>query len=325
MFYIFHGSDEFSAKETLSRLKTRLGDSAMVDLNTTELEGAALTLNELIHHANAVPFLAPKRVVIVYGYLSKLGGTGRGKGDVDTLKKLAVALQNLPPTTNLVFMEAVTLKASHPILKLALKTDKSVHLFDTPKAGQLPQWIENRTAQKGGQIEHQAATALANVAGDDLRALDNEIEKLTLYVNNQRPIRLSDVELLCPYTSDSETFAMTKAIGRRDARSALDQLHKRLQEGQNALAILGGISAQFRGLLEVKSMAAAGLSPAEIARHKGWRSDYAAKMRLQEARRFSLEQLVQIFATLLETDKAIKTGQIEQKLALDILVSHLCR
>jgi DNA polymerase-3 subunit delta len=65
MFYIFHGPDEFSAKETLSRLKTRLGDAAMVDLNTTELEGATLTLNELIHHANAVPFLAPKRVVIV--------------------------------------------------------------------------------------------------------------------------------------------------------------------------------------------------------------------------------------------------------------------
>ncbi len=324
MFYIFHGSNEFSAKETLARLKTRLGDAAMVDLNTTELEGATLTLKELIHHANAIPFLSPKRVVIVYGYLSKLSGSGRGKGDTETLKKLAAALQDLPPTTNLVFMEAVTLKASHPILKLAQETPKSVHLFDLPKAGQLPQWIVNRTAQKGGQIDYPAASALANVMGDDLRALDNEIEKLTLYVNNQRPIRLSDVELLCPYTADSETFAMTKAIGRRDARAALDQLHKRLQEGQNALAILGGIAAQFRGLLEVKSMAAAGLSPAEIARKKGWRSDYAAKMRLQEARRFSLEQLTQIFSTLLETDKAIKTGQIEAALALDLLVSRLC-
>ncbi len=166
--------------------------------------------------------------------------------------------------------------------------------------------------------------ALANVVGDDLRALDNEIEKLTLYVNNQRPITLADVELLCPYTADSETFAMTNAIGRRDARSALDQLHKRLQEGQNPLAILGGISAQFRGLLEVKSMAASGLSPAEIARKKGWKSDYAARMRLQEARNFSIERLVQIFSILLETDKAIKTGQIEQTLALDVLISRLC-
>ncbi len=324
MFYIFHGPDEFSAKETLARLKTRLGDAAMVDLNTTELDGATLTLNELIHHANAVPFLTPKRVVIVYGYLSKLGGSGRSKGDVKTLKSLAAALQHLPPTTNLVFMESVTLKASHPILKLAQETPKSVHLFDLPKAGQLPQWIVKRTAQKGGQIDYPAASALANVVGNNLRALDNEIEKLTLYVNNQRPITLSDVELLCPYTADSETFAMAKAIGRRNARAALDQLHKRLQEGQNSLAILGGVAAQFRGLLEVKSMAAAGLSPAEIARQKGWRSDYAAKMRLQEARRFSLQQLTQIFSILLETDKAIKTGQVEATLALDMLISRLC-
>jgi len=49
---------------------------------------------------------------------------------VETLKKLAAALQNLSPTTNLVFMESVTLKASHPILKLAQETPKSVHLFD---------------------------------------------------------------------------------------------------------------------------------------------------------------------------------------------------
>ncbi len=324
MFYIFHGPDDFSAKEKLTQLKTTLGDPATLELNTTELDGKIVTLSEIINSANALPFLSPKRLVIVTNYLTRLGGSGRSKGNTDALQKLAAALSNLPPSTELVFWETAELKKSHPILKLGLTQKNCVSYFGAPNKQALPHWIDNRVKQKGGRSEPQATMALANVVGNDLRALDNEIEKLTLYVGPARPITLKDVELLCPYTADSETFAMANAIGRRNVRAALDQLHKRLEEGQNPLSILAGISAQFRGLLEVKSMASAGMTPTEIAREKGWRSDYAAKMRLQEARNFSTERLVQIFNILLDTDLAIKTGRTEEILALDTLISRLC-
>ena len=324
MFFIFHGPDQFSAKEKLDSLKQRLGTPDIVDLNTTELDGRALALNELINAANAMPFLASKRLVIVSNYLTRLGGTGNSKGDTKALEQLAGFLDQLAETTNLIFLEEVELKKSHPILKKGQAIDKCVFAFTAPPAQQLPGWINKRVKDKGGEIERPAAAALANVVGSDLRALDNEIEKLTLYVNGERAISLADVELLSPYTADSETFAMANAIGRGDMKEAQNQLHKRLDEGQNPLAIIGGITGQFRGLLEVKSMAAQGLTPAEIAKAKGWRSDYAAKMRLQEARNFSLPRLVEIFNILLDTDVAIKTGQLDQTLALDTLIARLC-
>lgn len=324
MFYIFQGPDQFSARETLAKLKSRLGAPDIVDLNTTELDGKTILLSDLIHHANAMPFLAPKRLVIVTNYLVRLGGTGNAKGDVKTLEKLAQFLDNLPETTNLIFIEEVELKKSHPILKKGLAIEKCVHTFAGLTPQKLPKWIESRAKSKGGQIERQAINALANVIGPDLRTLDNEIEKLVMYVNCQRPITLADVELLCPYTADAETFAMANAIGRGDVREAQNQLHKRLEEGQTPLAIMGGITAQFRGLLEVKSMAAQGRTSGQIAEAKGWRSEYAARMRLQEAQRFSMSQLIQIFNILLEADLAVKTGQIGQTLALDTLITRLC-
>ena len=325
MFYIFHGPDQFSARETLERLKSRLGSADIVDLNTTELDGRSATLPDLIHHAGAIPFLAPKRLVIITNYLSRIGGTGNAKGDTEAQEKLAQFLDDLPTTTNLIFLEDTTLSKRHPILKKGLALDKCVHAFGGPTPQNLPRWIENRVKQKGGQIERPAITALANVVGDDLQRLDNELEKLVLYVNGTRSIALTDVELLCPYTADSETFAMANAIGRGNIKEAQNQLHKRLAEGQTPLAILGGITGQFRGLLEVKSLAAEGLSPAQIAQTKGWRSDYAARMRLREANNFSQAQLVQIFNLLLDADFAIKTGQIDVTLALDTLIAHLCR
>lgn len=322
MFYIFHGTDDFSAKETLAKLKNTLGEPDTLDLNTAELDGKSTSLGEIINNANALPFLAPHRLVIVHNYLGRFGG--RAKSDTETMNKLVEALKDLPESTVLVFWDRETLKKSHPLLKFGAMRKNCVRLFDAPNKGALPRWIDERVKQKNATIDFKAVQALANVVGDDLRALDHEIEKLTLYVGAERTIRLSDVELLCPYTADSETFAMANAIGRQDLRAALDQLHKRLEEGQNPLAILGGIGGQFRGLLEVKSMAAAGLNPAQIAKEKGWRSDYAAKMRLQEARHFSLERLVQIFGILLETDIAIKTGAMGDILALDTLISRLC-
>ena len=90
------------------------------------------------------------------------------------------------------------------------------------------------------------------------------------------------------------------------------------------MAILGSIAAQIRALIEVKDMAERGLTPAEMARVKGWRSDYAARARLKEAANFSMTRLEQILEMLLELDLAVKTGRMDSLLALDTLIARLC-
>ncbi len=90
------------------------------------------------------------------------------------------------------------------------------------------------------------------------------------------------------------------------------------------MAILGSIASQIRSLLEVKDMVERGVSAPEIARRKGWKSDYAAKMRMREAANFSLSRLEEILEILLQLDLAIKTGRTDSLLALDTLIARLC-
>ena len=97
-----------------------------------------------------------------------------------------------------------------------------------------------------------------------------------------------------------------------------------LDEGKHPMAILGSIATQIRGLLEVKDMAERGMSPQEIAQKKGWKSDYAAKMRLRDAAKFSVVRLEEILDLLLEIDLNIKTGRVDSQLALDSLIARLC-
>jgi DNA polymerase-3 subunit delta len=316
MLYILHGPDDFSRSETIAQLKASLGDPAMADLSMTVLDGQGLTLNEIRHHADAVPFMTPKRLVIVNGYLSFLVGKAEAQ------QALLAYVEHLPPTTDLVLVERESLPPQHPVLNSGAEA-RVIHFAGLDKNNLRP-WIVKQTQSFGATIEPNAADLLGRLVGPNLRSLNNELEKLALYVNKQRPITKADVELLAPYTEEAERFGMSNAIGRRDARRAYDQLRKELDEGKNPMAILGSIAAQIRALIEVKDMAERGLRPAEIAQAKGWRSDYAAQARLREAANFSMARLEQILAMLLELDLAIKTGRMDSLLALDTLIARLC-
>lgn len=318
MLYIFHGPDDFTRNERLAELKATMGDPSVADLNMTLLDGQGLTLNEIRHHADAMPFLAAKRLVIVNGYLGYAGDKA------EELQRLIDYLDHLSPTTDLVLVETESLDKRHPVLNAATASGANIVHFAGLDKNNLQAWIIKRAKTCEATIEPGAAERLGRLIGPNLRLLNNEIEKLALYVNRQRPISKADVDLLVPYIEEAERFGMSNAIGQRDAWRAYDQLRKELDEGKNPMAILGSIAAQIRALLEVKDLAEQGMSPAEIARVKGWRSDYAAKMRLREAANFSMPRLEQILEMLLEFDLAIKTGRMDSLLALDTLIARLC-
>jgi DNA polymerase-3 subunit delta len=315
MLYVFHGPDDFSRAEKIAELRAAMGDPTTAEMNTAQLDGRTLRLGDLRQHTDAMPFLAARRLVIVSGYLSALADKA------DDLQALLAYLDQLPPSTDLILVETESLPKRHPVLELA--GSGGLH-FAEPGKDNLPGWIIKRAKEHGAVIEPGAADQLARLVGPDLRTLNNELEKLALYTAGQRPITKADIDLLVPYTEEAEQFGLSNAIGQRNARRAYDQLHKELDEGSNPMAILGSIAAQIRALIEVKDMAERGMSPAEIAAAKGWKSDYAAKARLKEAANFSMARLEQTMEMLLEIDVAIKTGRMDSLLALDTLIARLC-
>ena len=318
MLYIYHGPDDFSRAEKITELKAALGDPSVAELNISNLNGQGLTLSDIRRDADAMPFLASRRLVIVTGYLNYIADKKAEQ------QALIDYLGHFSPTTDLVLAETESLPSQHPVLKAAAAVNAAIVHFGELDRHNLQPWLIKRAQEHGATIEPGAAEMLGRLVGSELRALDNELEKLALYVAGQRPISRADVELLVPYTEEAEQFGMSNALGQRNARRAYDQLRKELDEGKSPMAILGSITAQIRGLLEVKDMAERGLSAQEIARAKGWKSDYAAKMRLREAANFSIARLEQILEMLLETDLAIKTGRMDQLLALDTLIAQLC-
>jgi DNA polymerase-3 subunit delta len=323
---VFHGEDEFTRSETLASFKRRLGPSDTVDLNTTVLDGKGLTLAELRHACDALPFLAEKRLVIVQGLLVTLvsrKGQSLSEAKQSLTSALTDYLPKLPPTTRLVFVEERALPVSHPVVKLARQEPQGyVKRFARPNTKTLPQWIKKRVEMYGGEIKHRAALRLAAVVGADLRLLDQEIVKLVTYTAGEGAIAEPDVEMLVPYSQEAVIFDLVDALGHRDGRTAARTLHRLLEEGEHPLGLFGMIVRQFRLLIQVKELKAKGATAREVATTLGIHPFPAGKLHTQ-ASHFTTAQLEKVYRHLSETDVEIKTGEIRPEVALDLLVAGL--
>ena len=329
MFYLFHGEDEFSRSETLADFKKKMGDPGLVELNTTVFDGSRVTLDELQHACGSVPFMAERRLVIVEGLLTRLASKGKGEAlsawQKEYLEGLTQYLQRLPETTRLVFVEDTSISKNNPVHRLAL-ADEGGHVkeFKPPQGKALNRWIEQRVKKKGGQINAAAVETLAAFVGNDLRLLDQEIEKLVVYVDGARPISEDDVRLLVSYVQEANIFEMVDALGQRDGQRAAKLLHQLLDEREHPLRLLGMIVRQFRIMIQVKELNERGLSQQDISARLRLHP-FVVKKAVRQAMNFSMEQLEAIYRKLLETDVAIKTGQMDEVLALDMLVVGLSR
>ncbi len=325
MFYIFHGDDELTRTEQLAEMRAQMGDPAMADLNTTYLEGAALTMAQLHEACDALPLFSERRVVIVTNFLGRFNDGGKSQAGKDMLEALLDYLPDLSDSLRLFFVEDSVLPQTHPVVKLAQKHKEGfVQVFTTPHRKELSHWVIQRVKHRGGLIEGPAAVALAEAVGENLRLLDSEIEKLITYVGGSAPmITLAHVDLLVPYTGESNVFVMVDAIGKRDAKTALRMLHKLLEDRQEPMALFGMITRQIRILIQVKDMSADGLAASTIASRAGLHP-YVAEKAQKQAMNFSMRQLETMYVQLFNTDLAIKTGKITPLLALDTLVAVLC-
>jgi DNA polymerase-3 subunit delta len=337
MFYVLHGENEFGQAEELATFRSEMasGDPAMAELNTTVLEGGKLTLGELRHTCDTIPFLTDRRMVIVHGLLGMLSSSRKGReGEAaqeetptwkrQYLKELAEYLPHLPPTTRLVFVERKKLDASHPVLKVAGREPCGhVKLYDLPRQSELPGWIQKQVRAKGGTLSSEATSMLAALVGNDLRLLDQELEKLLLYAG-ERQITTQDVRALVSRARQESIFDLVDCVGRRQTDRALRLLHRMLEDEAVPLYILAMLARQIRILIQAKELGAQGLTRQEMARRLKLHPFVVEKGEAQ-ARNFTMAQLEAAHQRLLQTDWAIKTGEVEDLVALDMLVVALTR
>lgn len=345
MFLLFHGPDDFSAREELAGVRERHDFGA----NQDTLSGADASLAALRSIADTMPFLSEYRLVVLDGLPKRKrksepdvaatspdgaqdgdqpeqasAKSARGKkgkaGGADPrafAQGLADYVADMPATTVLVVLSDEKLEGDSPLV-LAAKRHGKERVFASPQGASLEQWTENRARGQGVRLSREAARLLVSEIGDNLRLLAQEIDKLATYVGRDGVIGEAEIRLLTPSARVSRVFDLTDALSRRDRKRALALLHELLAAGESPLGIVAMTAYQTRALLQVKTLAERGMRAPQIAQAAGI-APFVVEKSLPLARQFSFAQLEGAHRTLLDIDKALKLSKTTPEMALDLL------
>lgn len=319
MIRVLHGEDEYSSSEELARIRASAGPEEVRDPNTTVFEGRSYNLVDVIGAAQVVPFMADRRVVIVYGALERMQKRDKSLGD--EWRDLEESLSGLPATTELVFVETISLRDNGLALK-SVGPSARVQEFRKKRRGELEIWIRDRFVHHGAASTRDAVARIVWLAGSDIRLLDQEIKKLALYAGD-REVTLEDVDLMVPDAREANIFAAVDAVLERRPAVAMKLLYSLLSGGSSVQNILSMLARQVRLLILTIELRQQGVHQDELGKRIGLTNQYALDKTMRQSANFGTDHLAKILRRLLAADLAIKQGQMDERLAVEILVGEL--
>ncbi len=332
MLYILSGQDDFSLTRTLEEIKRDIGDQSALAASATLLDGQQVTIEQLRPFCETAPFLSEKRLVIIRGLLERFEPRRRPSRQKRTVRvkehqpdgyqALGDYVTRIPDSTIVVLIEG-RITNNNPLFQL-LAGKAVVKTFPLLKDAQLRQWIQGHVKEEGGSISPQAVNLLVQLVGSNLWVMTSEIDKLALFAAGRR-IEENDVEALVGYAQQTSVFAMIDAIVEFKAELAEQLLQRLWQDGAAPAYLLVMLARQVQMIVRARELSKEKIPKAEIQRILGLTSEYAVRRTMEQASRYSLVRLKEVYRQLLAADLSIKTGKYDGELALDILVAELCR
>ncbi len=338
MVFLLHGEDPFrirlrATELVLSLLAGERGERGELATSRLEPFGAALGLTRLDARTDTPDdilvagqsqglFAAPdERRVVLVEHAEALARRDVIERFPDDAALVLVAPEPMRST------RSRARKAKAPSAELALldvveSVGGTIERYDRLLAGDAARWVAARAQLYGLTLRPDALEALSSALGGDTERTENEVQKLASWAAGA-PITAADVRSLVPGAIESDVFELTKAVVRRDVRTAAPLLAHLLDEGNAPQQLLALLLWQFRVLL----FASNDPKPAEAERMaKAIRSSSGAILRYtQYARGLGAKDIARAYESLYACDISIKTGRAESdETALLLCVMDLC-
>lgn len=313
--YLFYGEEGYLKKQYRDKLKSALCaeeggmsmGSAGSDMNFSAFEGKDINPKEVIDLAETLPFFADRRVILIEN-------SGFFKNACDDL---AEYLSQVAPTTYFLFVEEEVDKRSK--MYKAVKKDGKIVEFATQTEELLTRWILSRLKKEGKNITGNVMQLFLSKTGTDMGNIDRELEKLICYTLEKDVIEAEDVEAIATEQTTNKIFDMVNAIAEHNQRRALDLYYDLLTLKEPPMRIMYLISRQFQILLNIRDMASKGLDQQTMAQKAGI-PPFAVRRNVTQAKGFTLEQLKAAIREGVELEEAVKTGQMNDQMAVELFI-----
>lgn len=305
--YLLYGEEAFLKNSYKNRLKEAIiGDDTM---NFARFEGKGLDVDELIRLADTMPFFAERRLILVED-------SGFFKSASDALVQ---CLPSMPDTTILLFVETEVDKRNRLYKKV--KDMGYAAELNRQDSAQLARWAGGILTREQKKITKHTMELFLSMAGDDMENIRMELEKLISYTLGREVITDEDVLAVCTVQVTNRIFEMVSAIVNRQPRKAMDLYEDLLTLKEPPMRILFLIARQFNQLLQVKDLMGKGMDKGTIA-SKLKMQPFVVGKTMPQARQFGREQILSYVEFCVETEEAVKSGRLQDRLAVELLITR---
>lgn len=319
--YVLHGDEEFLKRQATRAIRRLVlgGDDDGFALSTYPGDKAAWA--EVIEDLQTLPFLAPRRLVIVEDADDKFVSRERPK-----LEKYFADVAAKGAVTGVLVLDVGKWPSN---TKLAKATPDAWSIgCKAPATHQLPQWAVTWCQRvHGKQLAAGAAKLLVDLIGGEMGLLDQEMQKLAVYAGDAARIEAKDVDQLVGQSRAENTWKIFDLVGAGKPGESLTFLQRLLDQGEDPMRLLGAFSMQLRRLAQTARLNAQGVSLTESMNRAGVPGFPAARQAAeQQLRHLGRRRLDRLYDWLLETDQGMKGGsQLPATTLLERLVVRLAR
>jgi DNA polymerase-3 subunit delta len=356
--YAVVGSDEAQVKQTAAELAEKLtppgaGDFGLeiIDGMADNAEQAAARIRSAIEALRTMPFFGSAKLVWLKNanFLSDTP-IGRAAGVQAALEELSDLLDVEFPA-GITFLLSATETDKRRSFYKSLAKRAQVQVFDRLDASrsgweeEAMEMVRARAKKRKLQFNEDALELFVLLTGGDTRQVDNELEKVDLFLGADRQVTAELVRELVPLARAGVIFELGNALAARDLERALVLVRRLLDQGEKPVGILlVAIAPTIRNLLLAKDLmdrhrlprphapyhfiSTLNRLPASATQHLPRKKDgsinaYALGIAAQNAHRFELDRLVAGMESCLQANLQLVTTQLDHELVLTEVVVKL--
>jgi DNA polymerase-3 subunit delta len=356
--YAVLGSDEAEVKRVAAELATQLTPPETGDFGLEVIDGVAESaeqamarIRSTIEALQTLPFFGRTKVVWLKN-ANFLGDTAiaRSASVQSALEELSDLVKNGPGSDVILLISATEVDKRRSFYKSLLKLAETqiFDRLDSSRSGweeEATEIVRSRAKKRKLQFDDAALDLFVLLTGGDTRQIENELEKIDIFLGKDRGVHADLVRELVPLSRAGVIFELSNALATRDLELALTLVRRLLDQGESAIGILlVAILPTIRNLLLAKDLmerhrlprpyspfqfiSAVNRLPPEATDHLPRKKDgsinaYALGIAAQHAHRFETRQLIEAMQACLEANLQLVTTQLDHELVLTEVVVKL--
>jgi len=302
--YFFYGDEDYLIDKELDKFRAKLdGNFSAMNYKTYD----KLSFPDLVSVLRTQPMMFGKMMIVING-LEILSSTFEDK----QLDEISSALENNPDMLDIFFVAKYSREdkkkkpdSRRKIYKILSKYNKQeFSQIPTYKTTELTNVINSMAKSKGITVEPQAAAALIENIGNNLREFDVELDKLQLLAYPQKRVTVQMVSEIS--ISNQDLFNLTDYIMAGQKGKALCEMRKLLDK-KHPLELLAPTQTLLKKWIFLK-LNSKNMSYAELG-HKTGQHEFVVKKTLEKLRNIKVKELVVLRNNLAIAEYRIKSGQ----------------